>query len=238
MTDTTPTTVATPMMTPRSVRNARILCLVNADEERRKSSTVLMSLPLRGGRRGRPLLLVPFLLLVHDDLVAFLDLAEDLEGPGHDVLPDGRAFLDFDHELAGQSRLDLLELELAALDEIDPLFGVRPSRRGRGLLVLLRHVADDERLDRDRGGALVAAGDDLGGDGEARADGRRRILDADLDLEVDRFGARHQGEEIRVVLGDRRGPDFGDDTLELLARIGVDRQVPGLPDLDLGHRRL
>src|ERR1700720_4638179 len=99
MTDTTPTTVATPMMTPRSVRNARILCRVSADEERRKSSTVLMKASLRG---GRPLLLLPLFLFVHDDLVAFLDLAENLERPGHDVLADGRALFHLDHELAGE----------------------------------------------------------------------------------------------------------------------------------------
>src|SRR5450756_1381635 len=158
MTETTPTTVATPMMTPSNVRNARILCRVNAAEERRKSSTVFNEASSRRGRPGRLLLLVPFLFLVNDDLVAFLDLAEDLEGPGHDVLADGRTFLDLDHELAGQPRLDLLELELAALDEIDPLFGVRPPGGGRGLLVLLRNVADDERLDRDGRRALVSPG--------------------------------------------------------------------------------
>src|SRR6476659_1962669 len=119
MTDTTPTTVATPMITPRSVRNARILCLVNAAEERRKSSTVLMDVTSGGRRSGGPLLLVVF--LVHQDLVAFLDLAQDLERSGHDFLADRRALLDLDHELPGEARLDLLEFELAALDEIDAL---------------------------------------------------------------------------------------------------------------------
>src|ERR1700688_3998211 len=123
MTDTTPTTVATPMMTPSSVRNARILCRVRADEERRKSSTVRMSVSLRGGRR---LLLVSLFLFIHDDLVAFLDLAEDLERPGHDVLAHGRALLDLDHELARKARLHLLELDLSALHEIDPFFGLGP----------------------------------------------------------------------------------------------------------------
>jgi hypothetical protein len=42
ITETTPTTVATPMMTPRSVRNARSLCRVSAAEETRKSSDVVM----------------------------------------------------------------------------------------------------------------------------------------------------------------------------------------------------
>src|SRR6266404_8098015 len=207
MTDTTPTTVATPIMTARSVRNARILCRVRADEERRKSSTVRMRVSLRRGRSG-PLLLVA--LFVHDDLVAFLDLAEDLERPRHDVLAHGGALLDLDHELAGESRLHLLELDLPALDEIDPLFGLGPPGGRRGLLVLLRHVANDQGLDRDRGRALVAPGDDLGRDGESGADRRRRILDPDLDLEVDRLGVRDHGKQIRIVLENGRGPDLGD----------------------------
>src|SRR5512135_3222369 len=114
MTDTTPTTVATPMMTPSSVRNARILWRVSAEEERRKSSTVLML----SGRSGSPLLLVAF--LVHRDLVPLLDLSQDLERAGDDLLADGRPLLDLDHELAGQPGLDLLKLELAVLDQVDP----------------------------------------------------------------------------------------------------------------------
>src|SRR5258706_9967001 len=225
MTETTPTTVATPMMTPRSVRNARILCRVRADEERRNSSTVRMRISLRRGRSGRPLLLVS--LFVHDDLVAFLDLAEDLERPGHDVLAHGRALLDLDHELAGEPRLHLLKLDLSALHEIDPFFGLGPPGSGRGFLVLLRHVANDEGLDRDRGRAFVAPGYDLGRDGESRADRRGRILDPDLDLEVDRLGIRDHGQQIRIVLQDGRGSDLRDGSLELLAGIGVDHQVRG-----------
>jgi hypothetical protein len=85
-----------------------------------------------------------------------------------------------------------------------------------------RPVPNDERLDRDRGDPLFAAGDDLAGHGEARTDRGRRLVEPDLDLEVDRLGALDQREQIRVVLGDRRGADLRDRAGELAARIGVD----------------
>ncbi len=37
--------------------------------------------------------------------------------------------LDLDHQLAGDAGLDLLELELAVLDDVDALFGLGPARR-------------------------------------------------------------------------------------------------------------
>src|SRR6478672_1068242 len=119
-------------------------------------------------RRGRappssralaPVLLVAAAFLLDDDLVAFLDLAQDLERPGHDLGSDGRALLDLDHELAGDARLDLLESELAVLDDVDAFLGLGPRAR-RGLLVLHLDVAHDERLDRDRRRAVDAARDD------------------------------------------------------------------------------
>src|SRR6478672_10489649 len=105
MTETTPTTVATPMITPSSVRNARSLWRVRADEETRKSSAVVMSSGLLGLA-----LLVAFLL--DDDLVALLDLAEDLEGAGHDLRPRRGPGLGLDHQLARDPSLHLLKDEL------------------------------------------------------------------------------------------------------------------------------
>src|SRR5262245_5898313 len=204
------------MITPSSVRNARILWRTSAEEETRKSSATVTA-GLRRLRSGSPLLLL--VLPVHDDLVPFLDLSQHLEGPGDDLLPDRGPLLDLDHELACEAGLDLLELELAVLDDVDALLGLRPS--GGALLgVLLRHVPDDERLDGDRGRAVVLAGHDLGGDRETGADRLGRILDADLDLEVDRLGVGGQRQQIRIVLRDRRGADLGDGSLELLARVG------------------
>src|SRR4030095_688503 len=106
MTETTPTTVATPMMTPSSVRTARSLWRVRADDETRKSSAVVMA--SRGLRTA--LLVAAFLL--DDDPVAVLDRAEHLEGPRHDFLARLRPLGDFDEELAGDPRLDFAEGEL------------------------------------------------------------------------------------------------------------------------------
>src|SRR5580765_720402 len=173
------------MMTPSSVRNARSLCRTSAEEETRKSSAVVTGSAASGFRRRAAALLLLLVLAVHDDLVAFLDLAQDLEGARHDLLADRGALLDLDHQLAREPRLDLLELELALLaDEVHALLGLGPA--GRALLaVLLGDVAHDERLDRDCRRAVVLAGHDLGGDREAGTDRVGRILDADLDLEVD-----------------------------------------------------
>src|SRR5262249_41761354 len=105
------------MMTPRSVRNARILCRTSAEEETRKSSAVFTRVFLRLGRlrSRRPFLLLVFLL--DDHPVAFLALAQTLEGSGYDLLSDRRSLLDLDHQLAREPGLDLLELELPVLDE-------------------------------------------------------------------------------------------------------------------------
>src|SRR6202022_884376 len=185
-----------PKMTPRSVRNARILWRRSAVDETRRSPRVVMRSPhaaLRGS--GSRLLLAPFVF--DDDAVPLLDLAENLERAGHDLRAHRWTVDDLDHQIARQPALDLLELKLAPPDQKNAFLGLGTAG-GSGFLVFLRHVADDQGLDRNRGRPLSAARHDLGGHREARPDRLRWLIQTNLHLEVDRLGVLRQGEQIRV----------------------------------------
>src|SRR5262249_40636181 len=118
ITETTATTVMTPMITPRSVRNERSLLRRSAWNETWKSSDKLTSALVRALSRA-------FLLfLFHHDLVAVLDRPQGLERTRHDFLAGGHTRFHLDRQLAGQSRRDAFELDLAVLQGVGPLFGL------------------------------------------------------------------------------------------------------------------
>src|SRR5262245_11463042 len=107
ITETTATTVITPMMTPRSVSPDRSLCCPIAWSEVRNSSRA--SMPLGRARSAglhRLLLLVAHRL----DLVPFLERPQRLEGAADHGLAVLQAVFDLDVEIPCQPRLDRREL--------------------------------------------------------------------------------------------------------------------------------
>src|SRR5512143_3197119 len=110
MTATTATTVITPMMTPRSVRNERSLCAATARQATRRSSSPTIS-PSSGARaapaRGRG--------VVDLHLVPDAEHPEGLERSGDDLLPFLQPVDDLDGELRGDPGLHLPELHGAVL---------------------------------------------------------------------------------------------------------------------------
>src|SRR5512144_499478 len=112
MIDTTETTVATPMMTPRSVRKDRSLLRRRACSATAKTSPRDISACGAGGLRS--------LLLVLDfRLVPLLQHAQRLEGAGHDLLTGRNPAGHFDLQLAGQAELDRQELGLPFPQDVD-----------------------------------------------------------------------------------------------------------------------
>src|SRR5512144_213370 len=97
MTATTATTVITPMMTPRRVRNERSLCAVTAFQATRSSSPTSIAasglLLGVGGRRG----------VVHLDAVADSELPEGLERAGDDLFPFRETLEDLGLEVGADS---------------------------------------------------------------------------------------------------------------------------------------
>src|ERR1035441_3163843 len=209
MTATTATTVMTPMMTPRSVRNERSLCAVTAFQATRRSSPISMSgLSSSGflfgvGTRRR---------VVDLDAVSDLERAERLERPRDDLLAVREPLEDLGLQVGADPGLDRPKIDGAVLF----LFGRGGGGRRDGCRFLAlralerRRVGDDEGWDgnRERGGAPV--GLDLPGDREAGPDVRGRILDLDLHDEVD-------GRRVRAERGlrDRTAADLRDDAVEL-----------------------
>ncbi len=109
MTDTTPTTVATPMMTPSSVRNARSLWRVSAAAETRKSSEVVTR------ASDRFFFLSPSFSMM--TLSPSLTWRSTLKGPVTISCADGFGpFLTSIISSPAMPGLDLLERELAVLD--------------------------------------------------------------------------------------------------------------------------
>src|SRR5215813_13657888 len=203
MTETTETTVATPMITPRSVRNERSLLRRSAWNATARTSERGTS--TRGGGRLRALLLV---LDLH--LVPFFQRPDRLERAGDDLLPVGEPPGDLDLELPRETELDRQELCLPVLQDIDARLG--PDAAGRGLLPF-RRVADDDRGEGDRERLGLGARDDVGGDREAGADPLGRMEQLDPHLEVDGVGCRDQALELRIGLRDRRVLDLRHDPL-------------------------
>ena len=115
MTDTTATTVITPMMTPRSVRNDRSLWALMARQATRRSSPFSIE--------GLRALLVPRDGAVVDlHPVADPEGAERAERPGDDLVPFLQPLDDLDLELGRDPGLHLPEVDLAVLvDDEDPL---------------------------------------------------------------------------------------------------------------------
>src|SRR5262249_33167163 len=138
MIETTETTVITPMMTPRSVRNDRSLCRRSAATATAKRSAKLIS-PGRG-RRSLARALRGFL---DRHAVAFLERPQRLEGAGHDLAALFEALHDFDHELAADPGFDPQELNLRILNGVDALLGL--DLAGRGPLSLRRVPQHDRR---------------------------------------------------------------------------------------------
>src|ERR1017187_5307370 len=217
MTATTATTVMTPMMTPRSVRNERSLCAVTAFQATRRSSPISMSgLSSSGflfgvGTRRR---------VVDLDAVSDLERAERLERPRDDLLAVREPLEDLGLQVGADPGLDRPKIDGAVLFHDEDAFHVlflfgrgSGGRRGRCRFLALRalerrRVGDDEGWDgnRERGGAPV--GLDLPGDREAGPDVRGRILDLDLHDEVD-------GRRVRAERGlrDRTAADLRDDAV-------------------------
>src|SRR5688500_6021070 len=132
MIETTATTVITPMMTPRSVRKLRSLCVLRAVAAMRMVSIAgcrLLALgkcrrpapesrPPRAESRSGFLLL--FLLLFH--LRAVFDLAQCLEGACDDFLAFFQPGDDLDVALAGEARLHDGKFRLPVLADEHALF--------------------------------------------------------------------------------------------------------------------
>src|SRR5690242_6381025 len=113
MTATTATTVITPMMTPRSVRNERSLWAAMARQATRRSSPTSICLLLRlGALRGCVLAL---------DAVADLQRPERLERAGDDLLALGEAFEHLGLQVGVDAGLDLPEVDDAVLHDEDAL---------------------------------------------------------------------------------------------------------------------
>src|SRR5262245_63749883 len=103
----------TPRITPSSVRKVRSLCAPSAETATRRISSGLTS--------SRSFLLVDLgQRVVHDDGVSVLELAQGLEGAGHDLLASREPRQDLDIELPVDPRLDGRELRLPALQHEDP----------------------------------------------------------------------------------------------------------------------
>src|SRR5450759_3434717 len=125
MTATTATTVMTPMMTPRSVRNERSLCAVTAFQATRRSSPISMSglsssgFLLGVGSRHR---------VVDLDAVPDLERAERLERPRDDFLAVREPLEDLGLQIGADARLDLPKVDRAVLlhdeDALHVLFPV------------------------------------------------------------------------------------------------------------------
>src|SRR5438128_6783506 len=122
MIETTETTVATPMMTPRSVRKDRSLLRRRACSATAKSSPRGISARRSGGA----------FLLLHLHAIPLLQRPKRLEGTGHDLLAPGEPAGDLDLQLAGETQLDREELRLPVAKDVDARFRLEPS--GRGLL--------------------------------------------------------------------------------------------------------
>src|SRR5512141_2147317 len=123
MTERTETTVITPMITPRRVSPDRSLFRRSAWSEMANSSEKAMAPSAR--RSGRPGAL-PFgglLLLLRHLLhaIAVLDLAQRLEGTGHDLLARRDPGDHLDHQLSRDPGLDGREDHLALAQRVDPL---------------------------------------------------------------------------------------------------------------------
>src|SRR5512141_94329 len=104
MTATTATTVMTPMMTPRSVRNERSLCAVTAFQATRRSSPIsISSSGLLAVRRGRG--------VVDLHAVPDLELPERLERARDDLVALREALEDLGLEVGVDPGLDLAELD-------------------------------------------------------------------------------------------------------------------------------
>src|SRR5512143_368258 len=110
MTDTTATTVITPMMTPRSVRNERSLCAVTAFQATRRSSPISTRVRpsrfLRGFGSRR---------VVDLDPVSDLESAERLERPRDDLLAIREPLEDLGLQVGVDPGLDRPEIDDAAL---------------------------------------------------------------------------------------------------------------------------
>src|SRR5687768_13259298 len=156
ITDTTPTSVATPMMMPSRVRKlrrrlARIACTAS----RGRSDVNIMTRP--GGR----LLVVLLLLLLRLHRVARLQRAQRLEGPLDQGLAARKPGEDLQRQLAEQPGLDGLELRLAAVVQEHPFLVAGGT--GRGVARLHLAVADDQGLDGDHERLGAEAGQDVRG---------------------------------------------------------------------------
>src|SRR5713226_5987308 len=126
MIETTETTVATPMMTPRSVRKDRSLLRRRACRATAKSSPKGMSARGSGGA----------FLLLHLHAIPLLQRPQRLEGAGHDFLAPREPAGDFDLQLACEAQLDGEELRLPVAQDVDARFCLDPS--GCGLLPFRR----------------------------------------------------------------------------------------------------
>src|ERR1017187_3648825 len=112
MTATTATTVMTPMMTPRSVRNERSLCAVTAFHATRRSSPISISdlssseflLGVGTGRR-----------VVDLDAISDLEGPQRLEGPRDDLLAVREPFENFGLEIGADPGLDRAKVDGAVL---------------------------------------------------------------------------------------------------------------------------
>src|SRR5271169_7093268 len=123
MTATTATTVMTPMMTPRSVRNERSLCAVIAFQATRTSSPISISGPSSSGflfgvgTRRR---------VVDLDAVSDLEGAERLERPRDDLLAVRETLENLGLQFGADPGLDRPEIDGAVLlhdeDALDVLF--------------------------------------------------------------------------------------------------------------------
>src|SRR5262249_24643123 len=116
MTETTDTTVATPMITPRRVKNERSLLRRSAWNATAKTS--------ERGTSARGAGLRALLLLLDLDLVPFFQGPNRLEGAGDDLLPVGEPPRDLDLQLARQAELDRQEPRLPVLQDVDARFGL------------------------------------------------------------------------------------------------------------------
>src|SRR6266545_1090229 len=135
MIETTETTVATPMMTPRRVRKDRSLLRRKACRATARTSPRGMSARGAGGLRS-------LLLLLDFHLVPLLQRPQRLEGAGHDLLAGSEPAGDLDFQFAGQAELDRKELRLLFPQNVDARF--RLDAPG-GRLFAFRRVPHDDR---------------------------------------------------------------------------------------------
>src|SRR6266849_2991399 len=203
MIETTETTVATPMITPRRVRKLRSWLVVSAPAAMRIVSMCKDRPPLtrasrtlsphrgeRDGVRGDalglfPLLLLFFFLLFH--LRPIVDVAQRFERAGDDLLARAQTADNLDRALAGKSGLDRDECRRAVLVEEDPFLVLSLSAAAP------RFFANDQSLDRNGHHLGSRTGDDVGGGREAGPHVRRRILDRILHLEIHRRWREFRG---------------------------------------------